>query len=78
MTKTPKTYSDVLAARRLDADIEAARWAKQDAEAAKYAIPHSMHPAIGVLMTAKGAKFYAFISGKYTEGSVEQLTARLA
>lgn len=75
---TPLYLSDVLAARRMEADNEAVRWAKQDAERAKYAIPEQMHPAIGALMTANGAKFYAFIGGTYTEGTVDQLTAALA
>jgi hypothetical protein len=70
--------SDVLAARRAEADREAARWAKQDAKAAKFQIAQNLHPAIGALMSANGVRYYAFISGTYTEGSVDQLTAALA
>jgi hypothetical protein len=69
--------SDVIAERRNQADAEAVRWAKQDAKAAKFVWADNLHPAIGVLMTAKGVKYYAYIRGQYTEGTVEQLTFSL-
>lgn len=77
MNTIPRTLNDVINARRAEADADAIRWAKQDAKRAAFNVPTNMHPAIGVLMTAKGAKFYAHIDGQYTEGTVAQLTERL-
>lgn len=73
----PRYYSDVIKARRAQADAEAIRWAKHDAKQAAFKAAENLHPAIGVLMTAKGVKYYAYIDGQYTEGSVEALTAEL-
>ena len=70
-------FSDALAARRNDMDAEAAQWAKQDAKQARFKVPADLDPRIGSLMTVKGVKFYAYINGQYTEGSVESLTAEL-
>ena len=39
---------------------------------------NTIHPAIGTLQTAKGIKHYAYIKGKYTEGTVTQLTALIS
>jgi len=72
-----KYLSDALEARRNQMDAEAVRWAKQDAKQAKFQIAADLHPAIGATMTSKGAKYYAFINGEYTEGSIEALTAKL-
>jgi len=36
-----------------------------------------MHPAIGVLQTRAGVRFYAYVNGIYMEGSVAALTAKL-
>ena len=75
--KKPLYLSDVLAAKSLAAADEAIKQAKQDAKLAKFKVPADLNPAIGVLMTAKGLKFYAFIDGQYTEGSAEALAAAL-
>ena len=78
MSKTAVYLSDVLNARATQRLAEQARWAKQDAKAAKFEVAQNLHHAIGALMTAKGVKYYAYIRGQYTEGTVEQLTSDLA
>jgi hypothetical protein len=80
MISTKKIYlSDVVKARHQQSASEAIRWAKLDAEnVQKFQVPQNLHPAIGVLTTAKGVKFYAFINGNYTESTVGQLTALLS
>ena len=50
---------------------------KENAQRAKFQVAKNLHPAIGALMTAKGVKYYAYINGIYTEGTVDQLTAKL-
>ena len=74
MSKTAVYLSDVLNARATQRLAEQVRWAKQDA---KFQVAENLHPAIGVLMTSKGVKYYAYIVGQYTEGTVEQLTSAL-
>lgn len=76
--KKPLYLSDVLSARNARAASEEARWAKQNAKQAKFRVQADLHPAIGALMSAKGVKYYAYVNGVYTEGSVEALTAALA
>jgi hypothetical protein len=62
--------SDVIKARQSKQISDEKRWAKADA-----AKPRTdLHPAIGVMMTAKGVKYYAYIGGVYREGSPEHLT----
>ena len=73
-----KYLSDVIKTKAISRANEAAKWAKQDAKNAKFQIAINLHPAIGALMTAKGVKYYAYIGGQYTEGTVEQLTSALA
>ena len=43
----------------------------------KFEVAKNLHPAIGALMTAKGVKYYAYINGVYTEGTIDQLTGKL-
>jgi hypothetical protein len=76
-SKKPLYLSDVLAAKNKVAEAEAIKYAKQDAKQAKYKVAADLHPAIGVLMTAKGVKYYAFVNGQYREGSVDALTSAL-
>ena len=78
MSKNTVYLSDVANARAAQRLEEQSRWAKQDARAAKFQEAQNLHPAIGVLTTAKGVKYYAYIRGQYTEGTVEQLTSALA
>ena len=76
-----KYLSDVLAAKRKESDAEAARWAKEDAarakRIAKFTPRTDLHPAVGVLMSAKGVTYYAFVGGIYREGSPEHLASLL-
>jgi hypothetical protein len=79
---TQYTYlSDVLAAKRKQSDAEAARWAKEDAarakRIAKFTPRTDLHPAVGVLISAKGVTYYAFVAGVYREGSPEHLASLL-
>ena len=77
-----KTFSDVLVAKRDERDADAARWAKTDAACAKRiakVTPRTdLHPAVGVLVNAKGVRYYAFVGGVYREGSPEHLAALIA
>lgn len=70
--------SDVIAERRNQADAEAVRWAKEDARRAKFTPRTDLHPAVGVLMSAKGVRYYAFVGGVYREGTPEHLASLLA
>ena len=74
-----KYLSDVLAAKRKESDAEAARWAKEDAarakRIAKFTPRTDLHPAVGVLISAKGVTYYAFVNGVYREGSPEHLAS---
>jgi len=76
--KKPLYLSDVLAAKNKAAAEEAIRWAKADAKQASFKVAADLNPAIGALITAKGVKYYAYINGQYTEGSVDALTAALS
>jgi len=75
--KKPLYLSDVLAAKSKAAAAEAIKQAKQDAKQALFKVAADLNPAIGALMTAKGVKYYAYVNGQYTEGSVDALTAAL-
>ena len=66
--------SDVIKARQNKAASDEKRWAKADAARAKFTPQQNLHPAIGVMMTAKGVKYYAYVGGAYREGSPEHLT----
>jgi hypothetical protein len=70
--------SDVMAQKRNESDAEQIRWAKSDAarakRIAKFTPRTDMHPAIGVLISAKGVTYYAFVNGVYREGTPEHLT----
>lgn len=70
--------ADVIAERRNQADAEAVRWAKEDARRAKFTPRTDLHPAVGVLMGAKGVRYYAFVGGVYREGTPEHLASLLA
>jgi len=66
--------SDVIKARQSKQISDEKRWAKADAARAKFTPQENLHPAIGVMVTAKGVKYYAYIGGVYREGSPEHLT----
>ena len=77
-----KYLSDVLAAKRDERDADDARWAKSEAARAKRIakfVPRTdLHPAVGVLVNAKGVRYYAYIGGVYREGSPEHLAVLLS
>ena len=69
-----KYLSDVIKAKH---KAEAKLINKENAQRAKFQVAKNLHPAIGALMTVKGVKYYAYIDGIYTEGTVDQLTSKL-
>lgn len=77
--KTTRIYT-VWDARNEKRRRDAAIFAREDARLAawrkKFTAPENLHPAIGILRTAKGLKFYAHIGPDrvYREGTVETLT----
>jgi len=44
---------------------------------AKFTPQNNLHPAIGALVNKNGIRYYAYINGKYTEGTPEALTSFL-
>lgn len=74
---TLKSFSDVIAQKRIERSAEAVRWAKEDAHRAKFIPRTDLHPAVGVLMGANGVRYYAFVGGIYREGSPEHLASLL-
>lgn len=69
-----KYLSDVIKAKH-KAEVKLIN--KENAQRAKFQVAKNLHPAIGALMSAKGVRYYAYIDGIYTEGTVEQLTQKL-
>jgi len=63
--------SDVIKARQSKQISDEKREA---AARAKFTPQENLHSAIGVMMTAKGVKYYAYVDGAYREGSPEHLT----
>jgi len=74
--------SDALAQKRNENDAFEARFAKKNAarakRIAKFTPRTDLHPAVGVLISAKGVTYYAFVGGVYREGSPEHLASLLA
>ena len=77
-----KTLSDAMAQKRNENDAFEARFAKENAarakRIAKFTPRTDLHPAVGVLINAKGVRYYAFVGGVYREGTPEHLAALLA
>jgi hypothetical protein len=77
-----KTLSDAMAQKRNENDAFEVRFAKANAahakRIAKFTPRTDLHPAVGVLMSAKGVRYYAFVGGVYREGTPEHLAALLA
>lgn len=69
-----KYLSDVIKAKH-KAEVKLIN--KENAQRAKFQVAKNLHPAIGALMSAKGVRYYAYIDGIYTEGTVDQLTQKL-
>ena len=74
--------SDAVAQKRNENDAFEARFAKESAarakRIAKFTPRTDLHPAVGVLISAKGVTYYAFVGGVYREGSPEHLASLLA
>ena len=81
MSNKYQTLSDVIEAKRNEDGAEQARHAKanakQQALIAKFTPRTDLHPAVGVLTSVKGVRYYAFINGVYREGSPEHLESLL-
>ena len=79
---TNLTLKQVIETKRNECASSQSRFAKADiAQAAKIArfTPRTdLHPAVGVLMNAKGVRYYAFVGGVYREGTPEHLASLLA
>ena len=79
---TNLTLKQVTETKRNERASSETRFAKvSDAQAAKIAkfTPRTdLHPAVGVLINAKGVRYYAFVGGVYCEGSPEHLASLLA
>jgi hypothetical protein len=73
-----KYLSDAMAQKRNENDAFEARHAKANAARAKFTPRTDLHPAVGVLISAKGVTYYAFVGGVYREGSPEHLASLLA
>lgn len=73
--------SDVMAQKRKEHDTETVRWNRADAartkQVAKFTPRTDLHPAVGVLINAKGVRYYAYIDSVYREGSPEHLATLL-
>ena len=68
------TLNDAVNERHLaDALSEAKAIKKQRALDAKFTPRTDLHPSVGVLMSAKGVRYYAYVNGVYREGSPEHL-----
>ena len=73
--------SDAIAQKRNENDAFEARFAKENAarakRIAKFTPRTDLHPAVGVLISAKGVTYYAFVGGVYREGTPEHLASLL-
>ena len=79
---TNATLKQVIETKRNERATSEARFAKanaaQAAKIAKYTARTDLHPAVGVLINAKGVRYYAFVGGVYREGTPEHLASLLA
>jgi hypothetical protein len=79
---TNLTLKQVTETKRNERNASQARFAKADAaqaaKIAKFTPRTDLHPAVGVLMSAKGVRYYAFVGGVYREGTPEHLASLLA
>lgn len=79
---TTLTLKQAVEIKRNERANSEARFAKTDAaqaaKIAKFTPRTDLHPAVGVLMSAKGVRYYAFVGGVYREGTPEHLASLLA
>jgi hypothetical protein len=73
--------SDVMTQKRNERDVETIRWNRADAarakQVARFTPRTDLHPAVGVLINARGVRYYAYVGSVYREGSPEHLAALL-
>lgn len=78
---TNLTLKQAVETKRNERDASEMRFAKanaaQAAKVAKFTPRTDLHPAVGVLINAKGVRYYAFVGGVYREGTPEHLAALL-
>ena len=78
---TNLTLKQVTETKRNERAASEIRFAKansaQAAKVAKFTPRTDLHPAVGVLINAKGVRYYAFVGGVYREGTPEYLAALL-
>ena len=78
---TTLTLKQAVEIKRNERATSEARFAKADAaqaaKIAKFTPRTDLHPAVGVLMSAKGVRYYAFVGGVYREGTPEHLASLL-
>jgi len=69
--------SEAMEMRRREREDFEIRSAKRNAQAnklrEKFTPRTDLHPSVGVLISAKGVRYYAYVKGVYTEGTPEQL-----
>ena len=79
---TNATLKQAIETKRNERATSEARFAKtnaaQAAKIAKFTPRTDLHPAVGVLINAKGVRYYAFVGGVYREGTPEHLASLLA
>ena len=79
---TNATLKQAIETKRNERATSEARFAKVNAayaaKIAKFTPRTDLHPAVGVLINAKGVRYYAFVGGVYREGTPEHLASLLA
>jgi hypothetical protein len=78
---TNLTLKQAVETKRNERANSEARFAKatvaQATKIAKFTPRTDLHPAVGVLMSAKGVRYYAFVGNVYREGTPEHLASLL-
>ena len=78
---TNLTFKQVVETKRNERASSQSRFAKADAaqaaKIAKFTPRTDLHSAVGVLINAKGVRYYAYVGGVYREGTPEHLAALL-
>ena len=79
---TNLTLKQVIETKRNERNASQACFSKanaaQAAKIAKFTPRTDLHSAVGVLINAKGVRYYAFVGGVYREGTPEHLASLLA
>ena len=76
-----RTYWDAVQEGREEEQAFIDRHAKENIAhqncIAKFTPQENLHPSIGALVNKNGIRYYAYISGSYTEGTPKVLTSLL-